>query len=73
VSALAASFGAGISWMMAMTKFEISYAYPFIGLNFILVTLSGVLLFGESLTLSKVFGTLLIVTGIVVVARGQVT
>ena len=71
ITGLAATFFSGISWMMAITKFETSYAYPFISLNFILVTLASVLIFNESMTTNKILGTLFIVTGIIIVAKGQ--
>ena len=53
MSALIASFLAGICWMLAMSRFELSYAFPFIGLNFVCILFASVLLFGEDLTISK--------------------
>jgi multidrug transporter EmrE-like cation transporter len=70
LSSIMATLLAGISWMLAMSRFEISYAYPWIGLNFVLMLLLGGLLFGESISMAKVIGTLLVVTGILVIARG---
>lgn len=70
MSAIAASFLAGISWMLAMSRFELSYAFPFMGLNFVLILFASVILFGEALTISKLIGTLLVMAGIVVLARG---
>lgn len=69
LSGLAATFLSGVAWMMTMTKFDISYAYPFIGLNFVLVPAAGVLLFGEGMSATKLAGTALVVLGIVVIAR----
>jgi multidrug transporter EmrE-like cation transporter len=65
-----ATFLAGVSWMLAMTKFEISYAYPWIALNFVLMMFFGWLFFSELITLTKAIGTLLVVIGIVVISRG---
>jgi len=70
VSGIAASLLAGVSWMLAMSRFEVSYAYPWVGLNFVVVTALGVLLFGESFGAAKAIGTLLVVAGVVVIARG---
>lgn len=56
-------------WMAAMTKFELSYAYPFMGLTFVLVSVFGVLFMGENFSLYKVLGLLLIVSGIIITAR----
>jgi multidrug transporter EmrE-like cation transporter len=68
ISGIFATLLAGISWMLAMSRFEISYAYPWISLNFLLMLIFGVVLFDESFSLSKLFGTLLIVAGIAVLA-----
>jgi multidrug transporter EmrE-like cation transporter len=70
VTALAAAFLSGIAWMMAMTKFEISYAYPWVSLEFMLMLAFGVLLFGESFSAAKLLGNVLIMAGIAVIARG---
>jgi len=70
LSGIIATFFAGVSWMLAMTKFEISYAYPFISLNFLLTLAAGLLLFQESMTLAKLLGSGLVVLGIIVLARG---
>lgn len=70
LSGIVATFLAGISWMLAMTKFEISYAYPFISLNYILVLLAGFLLFNETLNATKLIGSALVMLGIIVIAKG---
>jgi drug/metabolite transporter (DMT)-like permease len=70
ISGLFAGFLALLSWMAAMTKFELSYAYPFMSLAFVLVLLSSALLFHETVTTAKVFGILLIMAGIVIASRG---
>jgi uncharacterized membrane protein len=56
--------------MAAMTKFNLSYAYPFMSLNFVLVLVLSVWLLSEPVTLQKVIGIGLIVLGTVVAARG---
>jgi len=64
-----AAFIASFFWMAAMTKFDISYAYPFMSGAFVLVFLLSVLLFNEPITWQKVSGLLLIVAGIIVTSR----
>ncbi len=61
---------AALSWMAAMTKFEISHAYPFMALNFILVLVLSGIFFNESITLFKVLGVMLIIFGIIVGSQG---
>ncbi len=62
---------AGVTWMIAMTKFEISYAYPFTLLGLVLVTIFSVVFFGESINAYKVSGIVLIIFGIVVIGRSM--
>lgn len=64
-----ATLMAGVSWMLAMTKFEISYAYPWIGLNFVFMLFLGSVFFGESISSLKIIGTFLVVLGIFVIAK----
>ncbi len=70
MSSLAAAFLAFLCWAFVMSKFELSRAYPFTSLAFLLVLLLSGALFGESITLPKLFGTALIVAGIIVASRG---
>lgn len=70
LSGFAAAFLASMTWMAAMTKFELSYAYPFMALNFVVVLILSQCLLGEPLTLQKSVGVALIVLGTVVAARG---
>lgn len=70
ISSILATFLAGVSWMLAMTKFEISYAYPFVSLNYILVLIAGFVLFNEVISLPKLVGTALVILGIIVIAKG---
>ena len=48
------AFIASLFWMAAMTKFEITYAYPFMSLSPAIVFLVGVFLLGETFTIGKV-------------------
>lgn len=66
VSAIFGTFIGALSWMAAMTKFELSYAYPFVSLSFVLVLLVSIVFLNESLTLYKVIGVILIVAGVIV-------
>ncbi|MGV3697916.1 EamA family transporter [Flavobacterium sp.] len=68
-SGFASAFIASLFWMAAMTKFELTHAYPFMSLAPALVFLIGVLFLGESFTIGKVIGLLLIMIGIVVTVK----
>lgn len=66
ISALFAAFLAAVCWIGAMTKLELSKAYPFMALNFILVTLFANLFFSEPVTWPKIAALALIVAGLMV-------
>jgi drug/metabolite transporter (DMT)-like permease len=66
ISALLGAFVAALSWMAALTKFELSRAYPFMALSFVLVLLLSGFFFDEPVTVAKVAGVALITAGLVV-------
>jgi uncharacterized membrane protein len=55
--------------MAAMTRMELNYAYPFMSLAFIIVMLFSVFFLNESLTFQSMLGTLLVVAGLIIIAR----
>ena len=59
---------AGIVWLFVLSQTELSIAYPFVALGFIMTLFLGVFLLGESLTFAKVIGTLLVVAGVAIVS-----
>jgi len=69
ISSLLAAFLGMLSWMLALSRTELSYAYPFTSLSFVLILAASALFFGEPVTLTKLAGMLLIVTGILVGSR----
>nr|BCN22278.1 putative 4-amino-4-deoxy-L-arabinose-phosphoundecaprenol flippase subunit [Vibrio mimicus] len=69
-SGFGSAFIASIFWMAAMTKFNISYAYPFMSLAFILVLVGSFVFFGEPLSLNKILGTIMVIFGLIVLSKG---
>lgn len=70
ISAFAAAFAASLCWVLAISRLELSRAYPFMAMNFILVSLLAVPIFGESFGLMKLTGLLLVVVGLIVISHG---
>jgi uncharacterized membrane protein len=70
ISGFASAFLASLAWMAAMTRFDLNYAYPFMSLAFVIVMVFSVLFLGESVTVPRVAGTLLVMAGLIVIARG---
>jgi multidrug transporter EmrE-like cation transporter len=56
-------------WLFVLARVDVSLAYPFVGLGFILTMLLGWLIRGEILSVNRVAGTALIVMGVVLLAR----
>jgi multidrug transporter EmrE-like cation transporter len=70
LSAFISAFLASMCWMAAMTKFDLSFAYPFMSFSFVLVLVLSGFFFHEPVNLFKVAGLGLIVLGIIVSAQG---
>jgi undecaprenyl phosphate-alpha-L-ara4N flippase subunit ArnF len=68
-SGFVSAFIASLFWMVAMTKFEITTAYPFMSLAPALVFIIGVLFLGEIFTIGKVIGLALIMLGIIITVK----
>jgi uncharacterized membrane protein len=69
-SGFVAAFLASLAWMAAMTRFDLSHAYPFMALNFVIVLLLSGVLLAEPVTMQKWVGVILIVAGTAIAARG---
>ena len=70
LSGFVAAFLASVAWMAALTKFQLSYAYPFVALTFVLVVLAGSFVFDEPISVPKLAGLALIVAGITLAGLG---
>jgi len=68
-SGFASAFIASLFWMAAMTKFEITQAYPFMSLAPALVFTIGILFLGETFTIGKIVGLALIIIGTFVTVK----
>lgn len=68
-SGFCSAFVASLFWMGAMSKFEITYAYPFMSLSPALVFLLGTLFLGESFTIGKLIGLIIIIAGICITVK----
>ena len=65
-----AIFLSAFIWMAALSRMEISIAYPAaIALNFAIVVIIGLLLFSETLTITKIAGIILILISIFLLSR----
>jgi len=58
-----------ILWLLALPHLPLSIAYSFSGLTIALVTMSGVLILHESLSIPQLSGIALILGGVILLTR----
>jgi drug/metabolite transporter (DMT)-like permease len=69
ISGLVGAFLAFLCWMGALSMLDLTYAYPFTSLSFVLVLILGAALFREHVSAGKVVAVLMICGGLVVGSR----
>jgi len=55
--------------LVVLSRVEISFAYPFLGLSFVLITLYGYAVLGEEVNVWRISGVIFICLGVALVAR----
>ena len=53
-----------VFWLVALSKLDLSIAYPTLSLGYILIMIISVLLLNESVTVYRIAGTILIIGGV---------
>lgn len=67
---LTSAFLASFLWFTTLTKLDISYAYPFMSLSYVLVLFFASIFFNEPIGFYRILGTVFIVIGLYFIARG---
>jgi multidrug transporter EmrE-like cation transporter len=58
-----------VIWLYVLSKVEVSMAYPFSSIGYVIAAFIGFMFLGEHVTVTRVFGLALICFGLVFVAR----
>jgi multidrug transporter EmrE-like cation transporter len=58
-----------VLWIWVLSRVDLSVAYPFVGVSFILTMAFGYFLLGENVSFMRMMGTVLIAVGCVMVAN----
>jgi multidrug transporter EmrE-like cation transporter len=69
LSSFLAAFLASITWIAALTKFHLSYAYPFMSISFIAVLIMSNIFFNVPLTVNKIIGIVMITGGLIIASK----
>lgn len=56
-------------WMVVLSKVEVSFAYPFLSIGYVVAALVGYQFFGESLSLTRIIGIIVICVGVFLISR----
>ncbi len=59
-----------IFWLAGISRVDLSFAYPFASLSYIIMLLAAWQLFDEQITLPRIIGTVVIASGVLIVSRG---
>jgi drug/metabolite transporter (DMT)-like permease len=66
---LALYAGGTVFWLAALSRVDLSYAYPFASLSYIVMLLAAWLLFEEQITPLRLLGTLVVGIGVLLISR----
>ena len=58
-----------LGWIWVLSKTDVSVAYPFVGLGFVLTAIMGAVFLHENVSPLRIAGTLLVIFGCVLIAR----
>lgn len=70
IGGLGLYFASAAVWLFVLAKVDVSFAYPFVGLGFVVTMLLAFFINGEVLSTTKVVGTLCIALGVAIMAQG---
>lgn len=58
-----------VAWLVVLSRLDLSFAYPFLALNFVLITVASRLVLGETVPMLRWLGVVVICFGVILVAR----
>jgi len=69
ISAVLLTILTALAWVLAVSKAQLSFVYPFMALSYVFVALFSLFLFKEDVTLLRWLGIAVICAGVVLVSR----
>ena len=58
-----------VFWLVALSRVDLSYAYPFVSLSYVAVLIASWRLFSEDITLVRLLGTTVVGLGVFLIAQ----
>jgi drug/metabolite transporter (DMT)-like permease len=69
VFGLALYFLGALVWLLVLARVDVTMAYPFVGLGFILTMILGAWFLSEPVSAIRIVGTLLVVAGVALISQ----
>lgn len=64
-------FTSALLWIVGMSKFQLSFMYPFLSLNYVIIIVGSEFILKENVQLNRYLSILLIIIGLVIISRSQ--
>ncbi len=64
-------FGGALFWLGVISRVDLSFAYPLLALNYVIILIPSRILLNESISLIRLVGALIIVFGVIVITWGS--
>jgi multidrug transporter EmrE-like cation transporter len=56
-------------WLLVLSRVEVSFAYPFLSIGYVMVTVMGYIFLNENISLYRVLGIVIICFGLIIMSK----
>ena len=56
-------------WLLVLSRVEVSFAYPFLSIGYVMVTIMGYLFLNENISLYRIAGIIIICAGLIIMYK----
>ncbi len=64
-------FGGALFWLGVISRVQLSFAYPLLALNYLILLIPARFILDEPITVTRIVGAVIIVFGVIVITWGQ--
>jgi drug/metabolite transporter (DMT)-like permease len=61
--------GATIFWLAALSRVDLSFAYPFVSLSYVVMLVASWLFLNEDISFLRLIGTLIVIVGVLLISQ----
>ncbi|PDW04099.1 EamA family transporter [Candidatus Viridilinea mediisalina] len=63
-------FGGALFWLGVISRVNLSFAYPLLALNYVIILIPSRVILNETITPTKIIGAIIVVIGVIVITWG---